>query len=1357
MNYLKHIGYIAAFVLFVPLVVLAQSSGNNISTSSPVVNYQQEIKTTSTSTQPLSNQKDITTYLNSLDSPKIIKNNLRISKIIITDAHINNNDEIIITGKAEIKNSAPYKSSKLYMSSFTGIKGNGYFLQYPLYTTQRSDAFEIESGQTITKDFTITENNFLNFGKAAVEIWITDEYNKRNHAEIAYIPQELINQNDVADNVFSDFKTTLKINDQNFSPNTGPTFYPDTENMFFSFDFGTTTPTFLTSVDIKIFKRDLFTTPIKQYNERIIDSSQSAFDIAVPKDLPPGVYPFELSFVSNDSTIFIPHIYGRFIVGGNMAKTLDVSIPDSSHVNVVTVTVQGNPRDIVDSERENPVTFDATISILDKKDAVLFTQKLTNQSVTTYRNIDVALGESIDSNKIYKIKIELNDEKGIFDTYTKEFEHSETFNYWNLLYILGGIILLLIILRFKKKKIITTTALMFVFFVSMHSVASADMTPIPTKSFGAFIYNVTNPSVTSRIDKDIKDFAGDSLLSDFGINLSYIQPITVEKDSSYCYAPGQVIPVVFDFSYGICTNSPVTTCTGTGCVEGTNVLIDNYADIYLAINPGNWYFNLRDWDVDWNHFTDSSYDEYDSYFTIYPNKDLFKDFDPDYLFDYIKKVATQSNNDTPADHNTVRGTNGRKEIAGQNTQRINEIEDDLFSRFITSDKISIDIETANYRAFGSDSNQYSIVAPEKPGTYNLYSKMYFHAKQGNGYYFAQHQIKICNTKHDADYLMSGIQTIDTSGNLRNEGGGLLSGYTIQKYPILPGKINGWADEITNDDGDVIGFEGEIDGFNDSPYNEFSFVTTANYCGSKDISFATYRGPKYLSNDWINYFTYATDLSQKLGINTLTNAMSNLIPQKTQLSIFAFGISDNKYISSADSSNHISTVSLDDPRYGFDNFIVHYDNNMYKFINLNNPLLPISRGQSYINVAYNLNNLSSLAYNTFEGMLSNGRFNLAGYIASTTPNLQIVKEDIVNSSNTKTTCSLYKDFCPDVDGIQYLIDSGRTLQLRTFNTDGTKSTATSTSYNSPLATVEAMCNAVGTPPVEPPSVTCSVTSPSTPDRNINTLITFKATATNLNLNMPVTYSWEGATANQSDATLATKKYTTTGTKSDVSINVLNDGKSVWATCPVDIVAVPPSQTVSCVADPVQVAPEEYTTFISTLNPPQRARIKWTNSTGTILSTAATLNQKYSVAGSYQMTVTALVGRDTISNTCSVTVIDPDNPGDAPVLTDFSFDPKISPIPPPPPVYDKKNPNDSYNMCKLNLNIDNVTECKLYDTAKNTTLNISSLIIDYKIFTSKVYGIPIGTFTLKCKGTDNGATEFPYGTPQQCISLPNIKEQ
>jgi hypothetical protein len=74
---------------------------------------------TSIKTESVSQVPD---FLKNLDTPKIIKNNVRVNNMIITKTEIDAKNQIIVEGTVEIRNYADTPTSRLYMASYLGIK-----------------------------------------------------------------------------------------------------------------------------------------------------------------------------------------------------------------------------------------------------------------------------------------------------------------------------------------------------------------------------------------------------------------------------------------------------------------------------------------------------------------------------------------------------------------------------------------------------------------------------------------------------------------------------------------------------------------------------------------------------------------------------------------------------------------------------------------------------------------------------------------------------------------------------------------------------------------------------------------------------------------------------------------------------------------------------------------------------------------------------------------------------------------------------------------------------------------------------------------------------------------------------------
>jgi len=375
----------------------------------------------------LQSQPKVPDFIKNLEAPKIVKNNVRARNIIITKTAIDSNNQLVVEGTVEIRNYADTPTSRLFMTSYLGIKGTGYYLQYPFYGDERSESFVLEPQQSITRPFRVVEDNFLAFGAAGVEVAVFDEYNKYVHSDAFRIPESSFSLPVQSGVLFTDLNVSLALGDKRFSLPQGPTFYPNEEDMFINIDFQNIQPTFLDGVQLKIYDRDFFTQPVRIFDTVLTKNhkQKTTWAIPLPKDLPPGVYPLQVIF-NTDGNRYIPRFYGRFIVGGNMIKTTDIVLNSENHfIKNATIVVQGNPPDITRPEREKGTPFDIEIVVFGKNEKILSTKKITGEQVQIYKNIDVDFYNVISFSKITKIQVHLSDEAGIFDTYEKHFDAQE--------------------------------------------------------------------------------------------------------------------------------------------------------------------------------------------------------------------------------------------------------------------------------------------------------------------------------------------------------------------------------------------------------------------------------------------------------------------------------------------------------------------------------------------------------------------------------------------------------------------------------------------------------------------------------------------------------------------------------------------------------------------------------------------------------------------------------------------------------------------------------------------------------------------------------------------------------------------
>jgi hypothetical protein len=595
---MKHFFKYLFFLLFLLLItteVFAQTGVNSSTTSNNLIPPEEEklgeylkylekgpeeyynflqtqpvVKKNTSVTSTSSPEKSI---IEPLDIPVLIKNNVRAHNVIVTKAILNSKNELEIEGTVEIKNYAETDTSRLYMSAYTGIKGTGYYLQYPFFNESRGEAFILKPQESVIKDFKIVENNFLKWGTGAVEIFIQDEYSRTTHKEIGTIPFDNLQNIKQEGEIFNTIESKLSIATKKFPLSSGPTFKPEEEDLYIELDFGTTTPSFIENFEIHIYDRNFFTKSIKSFTVNATYGEDNLIKIQIPEDLSAGVYPFQVITYTNNNS-YVPRMYGRFIVDGNMGKTTDVSFTlDGKKVSGLTLTVQGNPPNITSSEIENEVLFDAEITVFGKNEKVLYTKKIEGQDVQIYRNIDVNFEEPLSASKIEKVVVTLSGEKGVFNTFEKEFDLREEFNYWNIFYgvLVGAFLVLLIKFKYRKELVVVFAALLLVpFFADYEKVSSqASGNPSDLINFGSLdvVSNVSAEGVKRNwgdgefiVERNSRYYinnvaSADDLLSYYGINISVLQP-----NPNVCYVAGSQIYFEALVEYTMCSNHPITDC-----------------------------------------------------------------------------------------------------------------------------------------------------------------------------------------------------------------------------------------------------------------------------------------------------------------------------------------------------------------------------------------------------------------------------------------------------------------------------------------------------------------------------------------------------------------------------------------------------------------------------------------------------------------------------------------------------------------------------------------------------------------------------------------------------------------------------
>jgi hypothetical protein len=1066
--------------------------------------------------------------LSNIEAPKIIKNNVRITDLQITKKEINNG-QIYVEGNFNIVNNSDSETSNLYTTQFLGLKGSTYFLEYPRYTNSKSEPFKLKPRETINRSFSLNDVDISNFGHIALEVWIIDEYNRKNNIEISEV---LFLDKQISGEIFTDLSINWVIDEKTFPPNSGPTFYPEKEEKFLTISDFDSQQISIEKIEIDFYDRNFFTEPVKTIKEDVFLNTDKEIVIELPKDLNPGVYPVRLRLIS-DSGSYIPYIYGRFIVGGNMIKVTDVLIDDNNKkVKNIMLVVQGNPQDIVEPSRDEQAFFDARVVVLDKNNNELFSAQAINQDVLIYRNIDLDVPKGIKKHKIFKIKVELSNEDGIFHVYEKEFDFKKDYSK-TILTITLFLLLAIVIFVLKKKSIIFIIVFLTIFSISKVTEISysAGMTPEPYDQLGMLVYR-DGPSTWNGLLRH------DDLLSAYGISVNFHKP-----NFDTCYSPGQLIPFVVEINYQLCDNTPLTlnqsdSCTPQNPCSPSAASI--YFDSYLNIGTNSVFDPIRTWVAEaidgdaYNYDLGDSHNRTYRYLTVSSNDwKIFK------LQDLAKWVDAS-------------------------VPRRNFALEEKFLRPTIDHVDYVNVPVSGWT--GNGMREYTMLAPEKPGNYPVFFTAKFATKQGDAYYIAEHNLKVCG-KHDVDFIMPGTQTINDDGYFVDSSGTVVPGYIIQRYPMLINNPEFLFLDNTNE-----------------PGVNFNMLTFANYCGLNDNwNLSTVSRPTSVftnplnkfGNTWTNIYnnfnleTHRDNRIQKRDeLRYFLNNQYGVMSLNTPVSFFGYVLNEDKYLASKKTLQPMKNLWP---------YTVHNINGLHSFIQLaSSSAFPetITRPDQYnvFNKAFGQTELNMLPRKSLQNLFNEGFLNV-GYITNTNPlfdadDIYLIKETVksANQAVTYSHCSIYADFCPGQPGLQYLIESANGVNLELWNvTDQNEHNLVATRpRNSTREIADQMCNEVF-PPEQNIITSCTVVSPNDSDqRTVGTEITFQASVSGDIEGANITYAWNGASPVSAGSNQARRTYNTEGSKTDVSVRININDNPVDVSCPVNILPTPTN--LSCSADP-----------------------------------------------------------------------------------------------------------------------------------------------------------------------------------------------
>ena len=1262
-----------------------------------------------------------------LEIPKVTKNNVKITKLDVTSVQVGENNTVQVQGTFELKNYSNTPTTDLYFSSTLGVRGMQSILAYPLLQEVRSDTFILKGGETITKNFSISQEQLAQFSDIGVEIKLFDSYNKTLSIKSSLV--ETVNENKISDIATS--TAFFWVDEKELEEGQTPIFNLQNNNIQIKIDQSPLlVQANIEKVYLKIYQDTYHQAPIqiieKDFGEEL------SFEI--PKDTAPGRYPFEISFVSKNQDIFVPRIYSEFIIDGNLNSVTEVSFEKKGRwIDSVTATIKGYGAYGVASTTDQ-YEFETEFILTNKEGQELWRGKVEKNSAWIFKNIDLNIDEKIKLKEVSKIKVNLIDENGeVFDSFEKEVIH-EPINIVQIIVFTISIIAILILLILVKKYIhknkeIIVGFLSLLLLLGVYGLVEMATSPLPMQQFGYLTWdndpepttrNCTNAwgndicgsdinqttYTTLRIDPDLNFLGDDLALELFNVGLYFDDPIFKEEDPTFCYNPGEVIPFVSRY-------------------EGP-LIATNHGYITNYIRDNNWFTNFRGYELyptnlgmtsnlafDWN-ITSSN----PPYYSWGP-------LDLTHWMNNLGMVEIQSSEDfINLDLIETGGAYPTRQILNINAELIREA-NSAFANIVTPGQ-GLSNAQLFYINTASPTQKQSLIAPEKPGTYDIFTTFYYavpsHPDGLIVRYASRRQISVCNKSHDADFTMQGHQYVDTQGVVRDKDGAEMGGYTVYS-PTGHITSKFVRPQLCYPNPNPYPTQ-QICGYDIDPVVKFSFLTIANYCGSLQPVTGW-------NNNWVNLYAN-TPVNTRAGFDTINNY--SLKTGFTRFTLFAY----RPYLVNGNFQYYQTTASTSDPTLSNANYdwYVHNEGGILKFINLQDV-------KTAFNNVLDLNVYGNIPRYTLSHMLTNqlSLFNVSSWLDSSnnTSNTYIVKETIAKTNwNANTTCSIYEDFCPTVPGIQYIF-SGSRLELWNL-VNGQRILATSTVWNASQAQAQAMCNAV---PASNLTVSCSIVSPiNQQDRKVNTPITFVANTTGIDSFYPTVYSWSGVSGVTNQPT-ATTSYSTTGVKNDVSITVTNGTNSVVANCSVEI--VPEVLDISCSANPPQYILGQNETskdFTFSYTASQSiASQAWKDSNNITKSTNTSYIETISTTGTHERIIyaTSTTGAAP-SASCFATLqpfgsdtVDPD-------LDIFEFRPNFL------------NPPD--DRCPFYLNVTNVTSCKLINLATNQEINIATTSPN-TISTQGTQDALIGTWNLSCTGLGVNAQPQNLGI-QKCISNPTYQE-
>ena len=246
----------------------------------------------------------------------------------------------------------------------------------------------------------------------------------------------------------------------------------------------------------------------------------------------------------------------------------------------------------------------------------------------------------------------------------------------------------------------------------------------------------------------------------------------------------------------------------------------------------------------------------------------------------------------------------------------------------------------------------------------------------------------------------------------------------------------------------------------------------------------------------------------------------------------------------------------------------------------------------------------------------------------------------------------------------------------------------------------------------------------------------------------TYSWSGNDGLSGEDSTATMTYTTPGTKeATLTLTPSGGGAPINVSCEKEIKAM----SLSCLADPTSVAVNQQVTFTAT---PRGGKPDHSYSwVGALSETSNSIQRAFSSTGTQTFNVTVTDAADnTATAQCSVNVTDdtlPNNGGGGTTTPPSGDDLGQGPF-----FLDPTIVNDIEDKCKVNINVQNVQSCILKRGGETYLYEDSFPVSDGKVDIQEGISVPIGIYTLECKGTDGGLLmNIPV---RACVLNPAVRE-